>query len=121
VRRLLNANACGRLLLRWSLWLRHALNLCVVLLLALLKAGDVALGISHTGTTRETTEMVAEAASHGATNISSWRRSPLPFALARPCSHRPVERTDLALLTRLASRRSTRTFPESRPEPHAVP
>jgi DNA-binding MurR/RpiR family transcriptional regulator len=46
---------------------------------ALLKAGDVALGISHTGTTRETTEMVAEAASHGATTIAltSFPRSPL--------------------------------------------
>jgi DNA-binding MurR/RpiR family transcriptional regulator len=46
---------------------------------ALLRPGDVALGISHTGQTRETIEMVAEAGSHGATTIAltSFPRSPL--------------------------------------------
>ncbi len=50
---------------------------------ALLKAGDVALGVSHSGQTRETIEMLAEAGSHGATTSRSpaspahhWRRSP---------------------------------------------
>src|SRR5919107_4889150 len=46
---------------------------------ALLKAGDVALGISHSGQTRETIEMLAEAGSHGATTVAltSFPRSPL--------------------------------------------
>jgi DNA-binding MurR/RpiR family transcriptional regulator len=46
---------------------------------ALLKPGDVALGISHSGQTRETIEMVAEAGSHGVTTIAltSFPRSPL--------------------------------------------
>ena len=46
---------------------------------ALLKQGDVALGISHSGQTRETIEMVAEAGSHGVTTIAltSFPRSPL--------------------------------------------
>lgn len=46
---------------------------------ALLKQGDVALGISHSGQTRETIEMVAEAASHGVTTIAltSFPGSPL--------------------------------------------
>jgi DNA-binding MurR/RpiR family transcriptional regulator len=46
---------------------------------ALLRAGDVALGISHTGQTRETIEMLAEAGSHGATTIAltGFPRSPL--------------------------------------------
>jgi len=46
---------------------------------ALLKLGDVALGISHSGQTRETIEMVAEAASHGVTTIAltSFPGSPL--------------------------------------------
>jgi DNA-binding MurR/RpiR family transcriptional regulator len=46
---------------------------------ALLRAGDVALGISHSGQTRETIEMIAEAGSHGATTIAltSFARSPL--------------------------------------------
>jgi DNA-binding MurR/RpiR family transcriptional regulator len=46
---------------------------------ALLKHGDVALGISHSGQTRETIEMVAEAGSHGATTIAltSFPGSPL--------------------------------------------
>jgi DNA-binding MurR/RpiR family transcriptional regulator len=46
---------------------------------ALLRSGDVALGISHSGQTRETIEMIAEAGSHGATTIAltSFRRSPL--------------------------------------------
>lgn len=37
---------------------------------ALLRDGDVALGISHTGETRETIEMLAEAGSHGATTVA---------------------------------------------------
>lgn len=46
---------------------------------ALLRAGDVALGISHSGQTQETIEMIAEAGSHGATTIAltSFPRSPL--------------------------------------------
>jgi DNA-binding MurR/RpiR family transcriptional regulator len=46
---------------------------------ALLKPGDVALGVSHSGQTRETIEMLAEAGSHGATTVAltSFPRSPL--------------------------------------------
>jgi len=46
---------------------------------ALLRTGDVALGISHSGQTRETIEMIAEAGSHGATTVAltSFPRSPL--------------------------------------------
>jgi len=46
---------------------------------ALLRDGDVALGISHSGQTRETIEMLAEAGSHGATTVAltSFPRSPL--------------------------------------------
>jgi DNA-binding MurR/RpiR family transcriptional regulator len=46
---------------------------------SLLHVGDVALGISHSGQTRETIEMIAEAGSHGATTIAltSFPRSPL--------------------------------------------
>jgi DNA-binding MurR/RpiR family transcriptional regulator len=46
---------------------------------ALLRPGDVALGVSHSGQTRETIEMVAEAGSHGATTVAltSFPRSPL--------------------------------------------
>ncbi len=48
-------------------------------------------------------------------------REPFPLALTFACSERPSERTDRALSTRLASRRSTRTSSESWPEPHTVP
>lgn len=46
---------------------------------AMLKKGDVALGISHSGQTRETIEMIAEARSHGVTTIAltSIPHSPL--------------------------------------------
>jgi DNA-binding MurR/RpiR family transcriptional regulator len=46
---------------------------------ALLSETDVALGISHSGQTRETIEMIAEAGSRGATTIAltSFPRSPL--------------------------------------------
>src|SRR5512139_3559012 len=46
---------------------------------ALLGKDDVALGISHSGQTRETVEMIAEAGGHGATTIAltSFPRSPL--------------------------------------------
>jgi DNA-binding MurR/RpiR family transcriptional regulator len=46
---------------------------------ALLRPGDVALGISHSGQTRETIEMIAEAGSKGATTVAltSFPRSPL--------------------------------------------
>jgi DNA-binding MurR/RpiR family transcriptional regulator len=46
---------------------------------ALLRHGDVALGVSHTGQTRETIEMLAEAGSSGATTVAltSFPRSPL--------------------------------------------
>jgi DNA-binding MurR/RpiR family transcriptional regulator len=46
---------------------------------ALLRPGDVALGVSHTGQTRETIEMLAEAGSSGATTVAltSFPRSPL--------------------------------------------
>jgi DNA-binding MurR/RpiR family transcriptional regulator len=56
---------------------------------ALLGTGDVALGISHSGQTRETIEMIAEAGSHGATTIAltSYPRSAI------------AEVADLLLLT----------------------
>jgi DNA-binding MurR/RpiR family transcriptional regulator len=56
---------------------------------ALLREGDVGLGISHTGETRETIEMLAEAGSHGATTVAltSFPRSPL------------AELADIVLLT----------------------
>ena len=46
---------------------------------ALLRPGDVALGVSHSGQTRETIEMLAEAGSGGATTVAltSFPRSPL--------------------------------------------
>ena len=46
---------------------------------ALLREADVALGISHSGQTRETIEMIAEAGSRGATTVAltSLPRSPL--------------------------------------------
>ncbi|MFF5206426.1 MurR/RpiR family transcriptional regulator [Streptosporangium sp. NPDC000396] len=46
---------------------------------ALLREGDVAIGISHSGRTREVIEVLAEAASHGATTVAvtSHPRSPL--------------------------------------------
>jgi DNA-binding MurR/RpiR family transcriptional regulator len=46
---------------------------------ALLGPGDVALGISHSGQTRETIEVIAEAGSKGATTVAltSFPRSPL--------------------------------------------
>jgi DNA-binding MurR/RpiR family transcriptional regulator len=46
---------------------------------ALLREGDVALGISHSGQTRETIEMIAEAGSRGAITVAltSFPRSPL--------------------------------------------
>ena len=46
---------------------------------ALQRPGDVAVGISHSGQTRETIEMLAEAGSHGATTVAltSFPRSPL--------------------------------------------
>lgn len=46
---------------------------------AQLSAGDVALGISHSGQTGEIIEMIAEAGSHGATTVAltSFPRSPL--------------------------------------------
>ena len=53
------------------------------------RAGDVALGISHSGETGETIEMLAEASSRGATTIAltSFPRSPL------------AELADIVLLT----------------------
>ncbi|GIH18373.1 MurR/RpiR family transcriptional regulator [Rugosimonospora africana] len=46
---------------------------------ALLGSGDVAIGVSHSGQTRETIEVLAEAGSHGATTVAltSIPRSPL--------------------------------------------
>jgi DNA-binding MurR/RpiR family transcriptional regulator len=46
---------------------------------ATLDAGDVAVGVSHTGQTRETVEILAEAGSHGATTVAltSFPGSPL--------------------------------------------
>ncbi|GIG92868.1 MurR/RpiR family transcriptional regulator [Plantactinospora endophytica] len=56
---------------------------------ALLRPGDVALGISHGGQTRETIETLAEAGSHGATTVAltGFPRSPL------------AELADIVLLT----------------------
>jgi DNA-binding MurR/RpiR family transcriptional regulator len=46
---------------------------------ALLGPGDVAIGLSHSGRTREAIEMLAEAADHGAMTVAvtSFARSPL--------------------------------------------
>ena len=46
---------------------------------ALLRPGDVAIGVSHSGQTRETIEVLAEAGSSGATTVAltSFPRSPL--------------------------------------------
>jgi DNA-binding MurR/RpiR family transcriptional regulator len=46
---------------------------------AQLRTGDVALGVSHSGQTQETIELLAEAGSHGATGVAltSFPRSPL--------------------------------------------
>lgn len=46
---------------------------------SLLKSGDVAIGISHSGESRETIEMLAEAGSHGATTVAltNFPESPL--------------------------------------------
>ncbi len=46
---------------------------------AQLRTGDVAVGVSHSGQTRETIELVAEAGSHGATTVAltGLPRSPL--------------------------------------------
>ncbi len=46
---------------------------------SLLGVGDIALGISNSGQTRETIEMLAEAGSHGATTVAltSYPKSPL--------------------------------------------
>jgi DNA-binding MurR/RpiR family transcriptional regulator len=46
---------------------------------ALLRPGDVAIGVSHSGQTRESIEMLAEAGSSGATTVAltSFPRSPL--------------------------------------------
>ncbi|TYB61403.1 MurR/RpiR family transcriptional regulator [Nonomuraea sp. PA05] len=62
---------------------------------ALMKAGDVAIGISHRGRTREVMETLAEASSHGALTVAvtSFARSPL------------AELADLVLTT--ASRETT--------------
>jgi DNA-binding MurR/RpiR family transcriptional regulator len=56
---------------------------------ALLSPGDVAIGVSHSGETRETVEMVAEAGSRGAVTVAltSFPRSPL------------AESADVVLLT----------------------
>lgn len=62
---------------------------------ALMKEGDVAIGISHRGRTREVMEALAEAGSHGALTVAvtSFARSPL------------AELADLVLTT--ASRETT--------------
>ncbi|WP_084959102.1 MurR/RpiR family transcriptional regulator [Thermoactinospora rubra] len=62
---------------------------------ALLRPGDVAIGISHRGRTREVMESLAEAGGHGATTVAvtSFARSPL------------AELADLVLTT--ASRETT--------------
>src|SRR2546421_12070452 len=60
---------------------------------ATLGARDVAIGLSHSGQTRETVEILAEAGSHGATTVAvtSFPRSPL------------AELADLVLLTAVQS------------------
>jgi DNA-binding MurR/RpiR family transcriptional regulator len=49
---------------------------------ALLSRGDVAIGVSHTGTTTDTIDAVTEARSHGATTVAltNFPRSPLALA-----------------------------------------
>jgi DNA-binding MurR/RpiR family transcriptional regulator len=49
---------------------------------ALLRPGDVAIGISHTGTTTDTIDSVAEARRHGATTVAltNFPRSPIALA-----------------------------------------
>jgi DNA-binding MurR/RpiR family transcriptional regulator len=56
---------------------------------ALSRPGDVAIGVSHTGRTGETIELLAEAGNHGATTVAltSFPRSPL------------AELADIVLLT----------------------
>jgi len=68
---------------------------------ALSRAGDVALGISHSGETGETIELLAEASSRGATTIAltSFPRSPL------------AELADIVLLT--ATQQATTFRPDA--------
>jgi DNA-binding MurR/RpiR family transcriptional regulator len=49
---------------------------------ALLRPGDVAIGISHTGTTTDTIDAVTEARAHGATTVAltNFPRSPIALA-----------------------------------------
>jgi DNA-binding MurR/RpiR family transcriptional regulator len=49
---------------------------------ALLRPGDVAVGISHTGTTTDTIDALAEARAHGATTVAltNFPRSPIALA-----------------------------------------
>jgi DNA-binding MurR/RpiR family transcriptional regulator len=49
---------------------------------ALLRPGDVAIAVSHTGTTTDTIDAVTEARSHGATTVAltNFPRSPLALA-----------------------------------------
>jgi DNA-binding MurR/RpiR family transcriptional regulator len=49
---------------------------------ALLRPGDVAIGVSHTGTTTDTIDAVTEARAHGATTVAltNFPRSPLALA-----------------------------------------
>ena len=56
---------------------------------ALLGQGDVALGVSHSGQTRETVEMIAEAGSHGAVTVALTNFPGSPLA----------ELADIVLLT----------------------
>ncbi|WP_205857564.1 MurR/RpiR family transcriptional regulator [Phytoactinopolyspora endophytica] len=68
----------------------------------LLKPGDVAIGISHSGSTRETFEMLSVAASSGATTVALTSRPDAPLA----------EVADIVLTT--AAHETT-----FRPAPHA--
>jgi DNA-binding MurR/RpiR family transcriptional regulator len=65
---------------------------------ALLRSGDVAIGISHSGRTRETVEMLAEAGSRGAVTIALTGYPSSPLAeladlvlrtAAQPTTYRP--------------------------------
>lgn len=65
---------------------------------AVLASGDVAVGISHSGQTRETIEMLAEAGSRGARTVAltSFPRSPLAGVADLVLATAPIRTTPLA-------------------------
>jgi DNA-binding MurR/RpiR family transcriptional regulator len=82
---------------------------------ALLAAGDVAVGISHSGQTRETIEMLAEAGSRGATTVAltSFPRSPLAEVADLVLATAPTRAASLASPDGSSA---TQTTPSFRPD-----